>query len=276
MKKMAFIVSLILCGSSVFAQSTIRVSAGYGLSLNSDLLMEQVREGIDVYSNFYQNVKGIYGSLGSGFTLNAAFSRPFVKGSPLSWDLENTFLLGKKYISRSEIYDGSYNPLRTERRAMSYQITPSLVYNFTLKNLTPYVCLGPTFGFTKIVTDVSTLTSNLLRIEYSYEYKGGLSVGIKTAIGASMKVSPIANVFGEISFTNMTYAPKKGWLTDYDVEGKSELDEFTTKERTIKLEEEYTLHPDDEQIIQTRERYSMGAIALNLGVRLTFGSQTKQ
>jgi hypothetical protein len=274
MKSIIYLTSFVLLTLNTFAQSNIRVSLGYGLPLNSQLMMIQVREGLTEDYIFYRKVKGIYGSPGSGFTLNIAFSRPLVKGSPLSWDIENTLLLGKKYKDKSVYYNGAEERIRTERRALSYQITPSLVYQFQSKNLTPYVRMGPILGFNKIITNVNVLNQSLTRIEYSYEYTGGLSLGLKTSIGAFTKVSSVTSFFWELSFINMTYTPKKGWLTKYDIEGQNGLHDFSKKERTIKFEKEFTLRSDDEgeQTITTPERYSMGAVALNLGFRFTLGN----
>lgn len=269
-KKIVTASLLLLVSVYSFSQSSIRASLGYGLPMNSDLIMTQVREGVDDNSNFYRNVKGIYGTFGSGFRLNAAFTRRFAKNNSFAWDIENTFVLGKKHIDRSEyqVSGTVTQPERTENRSLSYQITPSIAYYFKWKNFAPYIRIGPSIGITKITTDVSILNPNLLRIEYSYEYKGGLSFGYKTAIGASVQISPNGYFFGELSLVNMTYAPKEGWLTRYDVEGASELDQFTSDERRIKFEKEYTLSPDDQSeiTISTRNKYSMGAFCLNLGV----------
>ncbi|MBL7834753.1 MAG: hypothetical protein JNK18_12410 [Cyclobacteriaceae bacterium] len=261
---------LILTTTYSFSQSTVRASFGYGLPMNSELIMVQVREGYD--NNFYRKVKAIYGSYGSGFRFNIAFARPIKKGSSFSWDIENTLILGKKYISRSIYNNGVETPERTETHSLAYQITPSLVYGFKWKTLTPYVRIGPTFSVAKLITDVRLLTTNFLEVEYSYEYKGGVGLGMKSTIGTAMQLSPKISIIGEISFLSMTYGPKKGWLTKYDVEGSSELDQFSNKDRTIKFEKEYSIDPNDpeSQTINTRDRYAMGYVSLNVGAKFTF------
>lgn len=252
------------------SQSTLRASLGYGIPLNSDVIMVQVREGYD--NNFYQKVKAIYGSYGSGFRFNIAFARPIKKGSSFSWDIENTLVLGKKYVNRSIYNNGVETPERTETRSLAYQISPSVVYGVSWKTLTPYVRIGPTVSFAKLITDVRLLTTNFLEVEYSYEYKGGVGLGMKSTIGTAMQLSPKISLIGEVSFLSMTYGPKKGWLTKYDVEGSSELDQFSKKDRTIKFEKEYTIDPNDSeaQTVKTRSRYAMGSVSLNLGVKFTF------
>lgn len=261
---------LMLFCIACFSQSTIRASLGYGIPLNPDVIMVQVREGYD--GSFYRKVKGIYGSYGSGFRFNIAFARPIKKGSSFSWDIENTLVLGKKYVNRSIYNNGVETPERTETRSLSYQVSPSLVCGFKWKSLTPYVRIGPTLSFAKLITNVRLLTTNFLEVEYSYEYKGGVGLGMKSVIGTAMQIAPKLSLIGEISFLSMTYGPKKGWLTKYDVEDSSELDQFSKKERTIKFEKEYTITPDDSeaQTVNTRSRYAMGSVSLNLGMRFTF------
>lgn len=242
--------------------------------MNSQLLMEQVREGEDD-DGFYQKVEGIYGSFGSGLTFSAAFGMPFGKSS-FGWDLENSVLLGKTYKNRSVSYDGIETKVRNEQHAFSYQITPSLTYNFPWKKLSPYLRVGPILGFTKIFSDVTIVNTSQPKVEYTFEYRGGMSLGIKTAIGASLELSRRTRFFWEISLNNMTYAPKEGWLTDFDVQEVSELDEFTNDERTIKFEKDYTLRADDDDeiTVQTKRRHAMSALALNLGIIIKLGSVT--
>jgi hypothetical protein len=263
MKKLCLLFLLVLLSSSGIAQSSIRFSLGYGLPLNSDLIMEQYTESL---SSNDTKVKGIYGSMGSGLTVNAAFGHTLGKGG-FGWELESTFLLGKKYKSNSLEYNAVVEKTFTTQNSLCFQITPSLTYSGTWKKLTPYVRLGPTIGINKIFVDVTA--KNADDIEFRYQYTGGVSLGLKTAVGAAISVSPSASFFWEISFINMAYAPKKAWLTDFEVNGQSQLKFFTDEERTIKLEKSYTLDPDSDEVIQTQDRYSMGAIALNLGFKFT-------
>ena len=63
------------------------------------------------------------------------------------------------------------------------------------------------------------------------KYKGGISVGLRGAVGASVILNRKFSVFSEIMFTGMNYYPKQSEIVRYTINGEDRITSLTENSR---------------------------------------------
>lgn len=249
-----------------FSQSYIRLNAGYALPLNADLMGEENRTVYDPNTGSQTvDIKGVYGSYGTGASIYFAFGNTLPNGI-IGYDLEVGYLVGKKYdIVSSYTYQGSPSSKSYQKNsAQSIQFAPSIFFKAHTGNFEPYMRMGPVMAITNSKMDYESSFNGL-----GVESKGQLSFGFKSSLGVNFFPGKKIQFYTEFNFINMAYAPKKGTITKYISDGVDITDRLTAKQKRISYEKDYS--DDNNQMnLETRQSYSMSSMGIQVGVKYNF------
>lgn len=265
MKKIILSLALLCSALSAFSQLYIRLDAGYGLPINGEHIGTQTNVKYDINNGGYTGkVEGVYGSFGSGMSFHLAAGATI--NGVLGYDVEVGYLLGKKYSTKSSLFDGTYTEKNeTEMFSRSFQIAPSLSFTAGTGNIQPYTRIGPVIGINKLKNeDTQSDDYNNLKEVREFEYTGGISVGLKGVVGVSFKAGDKINVFGEVSFVSMSYTPKERELTSYTVNGDDALDSVPKENRKVDFKKEVD-YGDSNSSVQNK--FSMGSMGIQVGIK---------
>lgn len=246
MKKLLLILVGMAFLSSVNAQS-FKFSVGYGLpwlsqqigtntsSTYSTALDPETQMEVPRVTNASKIVKG---SFGAGLNVSGAFG--YTLSENIGLELGISYSAGKEYRVASNYTDirldvfksSTYESETSKSRAVLF--APLLKFITHKRNLTPYFLIGPVFGkinFNR--TMVRSIEENdFLTTEVrNTKYKGGISVGLRGAVGASVILNRKFSVFSEIMFTGMNYYPKQSEIVRYTINGEDRITSLTENSR---------------------------------------------
>lgn len=304
MKKNLLIICLILiCGTQVFAQKKWYVSfnGGYALKMSPQNLYN---EDLDIYfynairhyewedNSSYGTYEQISTSLGKGTNFN--LSAGYMFNDNFGVDVGFSYLFGGKtnskyeYYGRSVHYDIYDNPIYYDYSEISensissnmFRINPSLLFTFGSKTISPYAKFGLILGLGSITYELTNIDEddyynlndqNFVKLKMN----GGIALGCNATLGLSYNIGETITIFSELNLISMSYAPKKGKIVEYTVNGKNELHDLTTSEKEFLFVGEFSYSSDDnvsdyEPTKMLNYRYPFSSIGFNLGVKINF------
>ena len=266
MKKILCVAVLVLSTGSAFAQLYVRGNIGYSLPAGSQVIGTDYNQAYNGQAGVYESTsERVYGSFGSGLSFNLGVGAS-INGS-LGYDVEVGYLVGKKYSAKQSYTDnfGTY-VYDTKIYSSSFQIAPSLTFTGGSGNIQPYTRVGPVLAFTKLKREYFESDSyNDVEFTYEYELTGGMSIGFKGVVGVNFNADKKLQFFGELNFISMATAPKESKITAHTVNGENALSSIPKEDRTTKLKDK--IDSDDQSNIDLREKYSMGSIGIQVGVK---------
>src|SRR6267154_2762548 len=211
-KKTMLTLLITLSANFLFGQSScLKFAIGYGLPAGSQLLGEN-SSSHNIFSSgsYTANEKGIYGSLGSGFVVNASYGHMYSKNIGL--DISLQYLAGRKYVSNnSSTYVDFNNTVTTSSNessigAQGLLFSPAVVFSAGDGSIRPYTKIGLVIGSMKFATEEQAHYTNQ-SLEMKTEFKGGLSFGFRGGVGLDFSASKKISFFTEVMFTSMSYYP---------------------------------------------------------------------
>lgn len=266
MKKNLCIVALVLSAVPAFSQLYLRGSFSYNLPANSQNLGSKSKQVYDPNTGITETSdEAVYGSFGSGISFQFGFGSS-INGT-IGYDLELGYLLGKQYSTSNSYEDDFYTETQdNDVKSSSFQIAPSFTLTAGTGSIQPYTRIGPVLAFTKLKYEDTQFDSyNNLKEVREYELTGGMSIGFKGVVGVTFNTESNLQFFTEINFVSMSYAPKDGEITAYTVNGDDALDSIPSSDRKIEFKDK--IDSDDGANVQLREKYSMGSVGLQIGVK---------
>lgn len=182
--------------------------------------------------------KGIRGSYGAGLNISGAFG--YTLSENIGIELGISYSTGKKYTTSSNYTDTRLDDLKSSTyesetsKGRSVLFTPMLKFVTHKRNFTPYFLIGPVVG--KISFNRAMVRSTEENDAFTTEvrntkYKGGISVGLRGAVGASVVLNRKFSIFTEIMFTGMNYYPKQSEIIRYTVNDEDRLSSLTENSR---------------------------------------------
>lgn len=208
-------------------------------------------------------------NLGKGLNFGATIGYMF--NSNLGAEVAVDYLMGSK--TKTKII-GSGGSLEQSLSSKMIQIKPALVISAGYSKFNPYAKFGVIIGSGKINQEFKLLLTDVTDAEA--EAKGGIAFGFHAGVGLNFVLTPKLSLFGELNMNNLSYAPEKGKLIKYNVNG---VDQLATLDRYIK-EYEYTdqnpyvnvggggITPDPNQPYRApKTTYSYGTVGLNFGLK---------
>lgn len=178
--------------------------------------------------------ESVKGSYGAGWNANGAFC--YALSENIGLELGIGYIAGKEYATASSYTESQGDIVtrsgheRETSKSRAFMFTPALRFMTQKRTFTPYFLIGPLFGKINLrrsmarsieENGVTTVETNNTR------FKGGISLGLRGAVGASVAVSRKLSLFAEIVFTGMNYYPKESELTRYTINGEDQLSTLT-------------------------------------------------
>lgn len=223
--------------------------------------------------------ESVNGSYASGWTVGAAFG--YKLSEHIGLDLGLNYILGKEYIVSTTDTDIQLDVVKSSSResetsqCKAVSFTPTLKFVTTPRIFTPYFLVGPVFSKINFSreSDHTLEKDGIKSSEYRYtKFSGGISIGLRGAIGAQIILNSKLSLFSEIIFTGMNYYPKKSEITRYIVNGEDKLNTLTGNVRkTIYVEKVVNDSSDADDLINTpgkSVRFPIGVSSLsaNIGI----------
>ena len=273
MKKIALSATLLaLTSSMVLGQSSyFRFSVGYGIPAATEQL---ATKGIftSTQSGFSGTEEGVYGSLGSGVVLNAAYGRMFSKNAGM--DINMQYLLGKTY-------EGGFSSTGTNSSSTistnGFLLSPCVVLTTGEGKLKPYTKFGFSVGLINAVqkSKISPTTGTTSQTtEIRTEIGGGVSFGFQGGFGIDFGLSEKVNFFTEVVLTSMSFYPNESKVTEFKVDG---VDQASMHRTTLYKESVTISSTAPAPSGSTREALQISAplssLCLNAGIRLRLKSK---
>jgi hypothetical protein len=279
MKKLLFVMSMILLSLSGFAQGIyLRAGGGYGLPAATSRLGEKylhaynstVNSSTNTYSN--EIITGSYGS-GVDFSVSAGYeiNRNFL------FDFNVQYLIGKKYetgniyTEKDVTYSGSDQEIFTTSSKGLY-FNPALVFSVGFGKAAPYGRLGLLAASPKIIRDeyyYYDLDGTDIR-DIRWQYDKGLALGYQIGVGFNWKLTEKLDFYTEAGFVSMTYYAKEGEMTQNINDGTDVLNQLPIAQKQIVFKKKYDPNlPYDsaKPAVAGREASPLSSISAQVGIR---------
>jgi hypothetical protein len=279
MKKLLFVMSMILLSLSGFAQGIyLRAGGGYGLPAATSKLGEKYLQTYTITgtssTNTYSNeiISGSYGS-GVDFSVSAGyeFNRNFL------FDLNVQYLIGKKYET-GNIYNYKDNTSSgTDRMVVTTSskglyFNPALVFSVGFGKTAPYGRLGLLAASPRIIRDMSyyyDLDGTDTR-DIRWQYDKGLALGYQIGVGFNWKLTEKLDFYTEAGFVSMTYYAKEGEMTQNIQDGTDVLNQLPIAQKQIVFKKKYDPnqpYDNSKPTVAGREASPLSSISAQVGIR---------
>ncbi|MDI3479931.1 MAG: hypothetical protein PWQ14_1077 [Rikenellaceae bacterium] len=276
-KKVALLMFISLFSIAAYSQFYINVGGGYNLGIATQSLLFNY-EG----TNDIEKIENVKVSLGKG--LNFGLNLGYMFNGNIGIDLQCSYLLGDETSGESKdnftYFNINYYDYEKESiKSQMFRVNPSIIIASGFDKLDPYAKFGVILGF-------GSITYNRLYEEYEnnqiqdikvekWKYDGGMAFGISSALGLMYHISDLISVYGELDLVGMSYAPKKGVMTEYTINGADQLPELTTDDKEIDFVDDITYDYDNppssaEPSKELKFYFPYSSIGLNIGVRFSF------
>jgi hypothetical protein len=262
---------------SVSAQKFyVGVQGGYSYATNSGQLGLTNSEESD---NTIK-IEMIKGGLGQGF--NTALTLGYSLSDVVAIELGANYVFNSSEVTDNYSSEFSSGNSTSVIAAQMIQVAPKVVFNLNSESkFNPYLKVGATLGIGKITsttesTDISNFGSQTFEFssEDEFEITGGLAFGFNAGIGGNYAINDRISIFSELNLLSMSYAPTKGEVTKYELDGNDELSNLSTSEKeTIFVDEiEYDFNGsqnENEPAEQLKMYLPFNNISLNVGLRIS-------
>ena len=269
MKKIILITTCIIGIFSLVHGQNLYFRGGAGISLGTNANYDMIRDIDDTGNNDLEEIVPI--TLGKG--VNAAGSIGYMFSKYIGVEMDFRYFYG--FTTKSEM-KGDDMLITTKVNGQMFQITPGICVSLGLKKFNPYGRIGIIVGvlpsikqkvdiegdFGKSVTQANTI----------FKMKGGFGLGVMVAAGLEFFLGNNLSLFGELDFSQISYAPRKGKFTKFDIDGEDQLSDLTTSEKEmefVKKLDHNDPQPDYEPTKTLRSNFPFSHIGLNIGVKIT-------
>ncbi len=246
----------------------VSVNAGYNVGVS--------KHNLD-YFDFYNYVSSfnsyseeqVYVSLGKGFNFGTSFGYKFSKH--LGAELGVSGLLGGTTEARSSSL-GSREAYAMH--AQMLRLNPSIVISTGAEVVDVYAKFGVVFGFASVYFDIESNSGATVE-KQTIEMNGGMGFGFSSGLGALYKLKQNFSVFSELNLMNLSYAPTKGEVTSYTVNGFNTMATLTTDEKKFEFVDSYSVNqlfppPNTQPTKLLRQSLPFSSLGLNVGVLWAF------
>jgi hypothetical protein len=267
----AFFLVILFSFTQLYPQQFyLKASGGYGIGIAPDVITTSnqiVADGVTSASRGSETF-----SFGKG--VDAAVAAGYHLTSNMSLELEFGYHKSAAVNYASSYSESSFTDNgKFELSAYSFNILPSVVFSTELDAVKPYVKVGPLISFAGvdyIVDEVSIPVQDNTNYNFhlKYEYRGGITFGISSAIGVEYNVGSNVSLMFEINNKNMAYAPEEGELTEYRMNGVSRLEELGDEYKKFSFKESLSANEVQSSGDQIKTEYPFSSLSFLLGVSI--------
>ena len=215
-------------------------------------------------------------SFGQGFNVQGSIGYLFNRNFGL--ELGASYLLGSTSEIDFNYLASSTNPnsseVNYELSAQMYRINPSLVLKAKFRTISPYAKMGLIAGIGEVNFRRES-KSVFSHYRSNFQVFGGISWGLSASMGANYAINRDLDLYAELNIISMSYAPSKGLVTEYMINGENRLHSLTTEDKEVEFVEENTVDynsPDspDEPSSEVKHSLPFSSIGLNIGLSYKF------
>ena len=264
-KKITFLLILtsILITNCLFASDVyLSLNTGYGFNISSQKI------GTIMYTNDGSNTS-IFNqkdfSFGKGFNFGGAVGYMYNKNIGAE--------MGFSYLNSVKTRFNSFYEIGTQIIDFSsgmFRINPSVIIVSGMSGINPYAKFGVIIG-SGFIEENDQFTINTNSSTLTQKLNGGFAIGLTASLGVKYKLSGKISVFGELNMVNLSYAPTKGEVITYSIDGTDRLTTLTTSERLTDYLKSYIVSSsqpaaDTEPGKSPLQNYPFGSFGLNIGL----------
>src|SRR5688500_3267398 len=285
MLKYALTLVTVVAFSGVLQAQSFKFSIGYGVpwisqqvgtnssTTYSTTLNPETNSSVQRTTNSTENVRG---SFGAGINASAAFT--YTLSENIGIELGISYLSGKEYSTSASYTDLQFDQLvalyREHETSKSRGIlfTPALKFITQQRIFTPYFLVGPVFGKINFRRELERYREEGGAVSTEFrttKFTGGVSIGLRGAVGVTVIVTKKVSLFSEIGFTGMNYYPKESEITRYVIDGENKIDNLTVNVRKTlfvdKVESDSQNTDDNTPNRSVRVPVAMSSMSANIG-----------
>jgi len=281
LKSIILVFAMCFFAGNIFAQGAyVNLNLGYGfgmgsMSTNNETYIQGSSLG---HTSTYETVNLSYGK---GLNVGGTFGYMFNKN--VGAELGLSYLIGGKTTTTyQETRPNSSETETTDYSSSMIRINPTFVVTAGLDKINPYAKFGMIIGIGSVTYNdedtqtqtIGSTTTSTVTVE-TIKLNGGLALGVNAGVGLLYGLSDKLSLFGELNMVNMSYAPTKGEVTEYTIDGASHLADLTTKNKEVNFVDSYTYdstvdHPDATPSTSLKQRMPFGSFGVNFGVKFSF------
>ncbi len=253
----------------------IKLSGGYNLAALKGNVSGFFNSTMDVYRNMTMSQidlslgKGIGIAIKTGWTFHKNISAEL--GMFYSYGLETQAIRKTDYYSNSIIYTGIDTYTLSAR--MLY-LVPSVAISTSINKFSPYLSAGGMIGWGNIYYNTSWNDPPQGITEWKWRYYKGTATGLQTCIGTAYKLSDHLHALLDISASLVNYAPKRGTLYEYKINGSDSLSTLPVSFKEINFVNKLAFNgnptPDDQPTQLFIVHYPMSSVNFHLGIKYEF------
>jgi len=258
-----FVLSGVLISNCMFSRGGyLSINSGYGFNVSSQNI------GTIMYSDNGSNTTSYNQkdfSFGKGFNFGGAFGYMLNKniGAEIGFSYLNSIKtrFNSSFVNEINVIDFSSGMFR---------INPSVVIVSGTNGINPYAKFGLIIG-SGFIKENDKFTTNANSSTSTQKLNGGNAVGLKAGLGVKYKLMGRVLLFGELNMINMSYAPTKGEITAYSLNGTDLLGSLKTSVRRTNYLKSYTVNPsqptsENEPGKSLLQKYPFGSFGINIGL----------
>lgn len=253
---------LFIANNSNSQGAYVNLNVGYGFCMSTGTM-----DGLYNYTSGQNSstVEQIYFSLGKGLNFGGTFGYMF--NEHVGAELGLSYLLGGKTKAKDEYSGGTTDYTLSSNM---FRFIPTIVIAAGTEGVNPYAKFGFVIGTGAVSMELEDNDDGDVVIS-KMKLNGGAAFGINGALGAIFELSDNISLFGELNAVNMSYAPKKGEITEATYNGKDVLPDMTTSEKEVEFVDEYTYNynsppPDSQPSKELKYKLPFGSFGINFGV----------
>ena len=278
---------LLCCIFTVFSihikaqQTYVGLNMGYGTGLPLYSLGTSTTS--TGYSTTYTLEKGNYGQgLNFDIKLGAMFNKNMGVELGMSYFIGNKkeFIISSFETDTSSGINTETEGTITHDKIKMIRINPAFKMTFG-DQVRPYlrlgIILGLGTGYTSHKETIVTSTGNLndtVPVEMVREYKGGAAFGFNSAFGVDIDLTDNLVLFGELSFSSISWAATESRITKYIYDGVDLIPNINPDALKTVYVDDYT--ESSSVAVSPRELKTylpFGSFAISAGVIYTFGEE---
>lgn len=285
MKKSLLVFAVTLAVSPLsFSQGFYaELNAGYGFSIGSDVIGANYTSS-DVITMSDWTSSGTYeiirGSHGQG--MNFGLDLGYMFNPNIGLSLNTNYLMGKTFTATDTDKETYTDPSGTTTfeaneeltiKAQMLRLMPSLVLALDKDKVKPYAKIGLALGvMNKMDVNSDYSDTNGDSESMVAEVYGGIAIGLNSELGLEYKLSDKLSLIGSVNSINMSYAPTRGMITSYKVNGTEQIDSFTTRDKEVEFVDTDSYNsnevPNENEPSQdSKEYHPFSSVGLRVGLR---------
>lgn len=266
-------------------QAYFKLGAGYNFGVSSEIAYQTNTttyfSSTGGYDREITSYEGVNVNFGKGIPVNATFGYRFSKhiGAELAAGYlrgGNNTLKNAEFMIGNNVVKGGSSTENQEMYSRMVLVQPSVVLSGGLEGkLNPYTRFGMVLAFGSLHGEASYADTDGNTASYHEKLDGGVGMGLQAALGTDIGLSDKTAFFAEFTFSNLSYSPTKGELTEYVENGRNRLPALTPAEKQTEFQDKFTEDSDVKPIstlpsIFPKSRYTMNTVGLQVGMKYKF------